>query len=143
MVPSQQATQSIPSHKSFVEYVSAANNFYLSSPALWEDDFTPDGFLWIYPDMSDENTVVYKRIGLDGESVTVAVNFSGLAQRIRLYDTDEYGYRLAFVSSGYNTGIPMTLLPIERDGRRCVEFYLPARCAVVLEDERKHNTVVI
>lgn len=127
----------------FINYVSAANHLYLMTPELWEDDFTPDGFSWIYPDMENENTVVYKRHGIGGGHIVVAVNFSGIARRITLYDVDEYGYRLAFVSSSYNTGIEEHLKPIDDGYRRRVEFELPARCAVMLTTEKGKNTFLI
>lgn len=132
-----------PDGENFVNYVAAANRLYLSTPELWEDDFTPDGFSWVYPDMENENTVVYKRYGLGGSCVVTAVNFSGLSRRILLYDTDEYGYRLAFVSSAYFTGIPERMTPIDDGYGRRVEFDLPARCAVVLKTEKGMNTFLI
>ena len=67
-----------PNHKYFRDYVSALNNFYLSSPALWERDFIMEGFEWILPDESSKNVVVYKRIDNREDYLIVAINFSGV-----------------------------------------------------------------
>ncbi len=72
-----------PTHRAFRKYVRALNAFYLSSAELWEYDFSPSGFEWIYPDESDKNTVVYKRKSKSGELVFI-VNLSGSEQVVSI-----------------------------------------------------------
>ena len=73
-----------PAHKQMQEYVRELNNFYLSTSELWDIDFDPSGFSWILPDENEKNTVVYRRINNKGESVVVAINFSGAEQSMRV-----------------------------------------------------------
>ena len=73
-----------PTHESMREYVSALNRLYLSSPMLWELDFSPEGFEWIYSDESERNLIAYRRFNSDGDSLVVALNFSGVKQVITL-----------------------------------------------------------
>ena len=73
-----------PAHRQMQEYVRELNNFYLSTSELWDIDFDPSGFSWILPDENEKNTVVYRRINNKGDSVVVAINFSGAEQSIRV-----------------------------------------------------------
>ena len=77
------------SHQSIREYIVALNNFYLSSPQLWERDFSQSGFEWIYPDESERNLVAYRRFDSKRESLIIALNFSGAEQAITLLPRKE------------------------------------------------------
>ena len=52
-----------PAHDSIHRMTAELNKFYLSQPALWEDDFTPDGFQWL--DAGDFKQSVYSFIRWD------------------------------------------------------------------------------
>lgn len=71
-------------HAALREYVAALNRFYLESPALYEIDFMPGGFSWLLPDEAEKNLVVFRRHALSGDSLTVAVSFSGAEQTVRI-----------------------------------------------------------
>ena len=60
----------------FQRFVAELNHFYLSEPALWQMDGSPNGFSWI--DDRDENSTVvaYERKDIKGNKLYVAVNFS-------------------------------------------------------------------
>ena len=66
-----------PLHAAMREYVAALNRFYLEQNALWELDFEEEGFRWILADDAQRNLVAYRRIGISGDEVVVAVSFSG------------------------------------------------------------------
>ncbi|KFI65818.1 glycogen branching protein [Bifidobacterium cuniculi] len=68
-----------PDHRGVQDLVSDLNALYKASPALWSQDFTPDGFQWLTSDDSDHNTLSFERIGKDGEQMVVVANFSGSA----------------------------------------------------------------
>ena len=85
-----------PSHVHIRNYVSALNTFYLSSPALWELDFSPKGFEWIYPDEADRNLVAFKRYDISGNSLTVFLNFSGSEQSLPLPLSENMKAKVAF-----------------------------------------------
>ena len=71
-------------HNDFREYVRSLNELYLSTPALYEIDFSQDGFCWLLPDAQDKNVVAYRRLDSSGKSVIVIINFSGAEQRLTL-----------------------------------------------------------
>ena len=73
-----------PNHYNFRLYAKSLANFYLSRPELWEDDFTEDGFSWIYSDENEKNLVAFKRNDLSGNSIICVINFSPLLQKITL-----------------------------------------------------------
>lgn len=65
-----------PMHKKLQIFNAELNQLYLDSRPLWEDDFSWNGFEWIYPDMKDENIIVYLRKSRDGDEFIIAINFS-------------------------------------------------------------------
>ena len=64
-------------HRQMQDYVSALNHFYLSSNALWQDDFSWDGFRWILADEENLNLLAYARTGLRNEKIICVFNYSG------------------------------------------------------------------
>lgn len=68
-----------PDHSGVQALVADLNKLYKDSPALWSQDFTPDGFQWLTSDDADHNTLSFERIGAHGERMVVVVNFSGTA----------------------------------------------------------------
>ncbi|GAA0725561.1 1,4-alpha-glucan branching protein GlgB [Dactylosporangium roseum] len=52
------------------------NGTYRRTPALWNQDTTPDGFRWINNEDSGNNVFSYLRWGGDGSVVAVVVNFA-------------------------------------------------------------------
>jgi len=59
--------------------VGDLNSAYRATPALWERDFTPDGFGWIDANDSSGNVVSFLRLAGSGPGDVVAcvANFSG------------------------------------------------------------------
>ena len=66
-------------HRGVQRLVCDLNKLYRETPALWSQDFTPDGFQWLTSDDADHNTLSFVRIGKDGDECVVVVNFSGEA----------------------------------------------------------------
>lgn len=85
-----------PSHEHMRTYVSALNAFYLSSPSLWELDFSEKGFKWICADESERNLVAYKRYSADGEPLIVILNFSGSDQVLPITSEPDKKVKIAF-----------------------------------------------
>lgn len=70
-----------PSHDGVLSLIKRLNEIYVSSPALWSNDFQGDGFEWIDASDSDRNVITYLRKAKDGSDViAVACNFSGVPQ---------------------------------------------------------------
>ena len=66
-------------HASVQRLVADLNKLYKQTPAIWSQDFIPDGFQWLTSDDADHNTLSFVRIGTKGEECVVVVNFSGEA----------------------------------------------------------------
>ncbi|MGN0967988.1 MAG: 1,4-alpha-glucan branching protein GlgB [Oscillospiraceae bacterium] len=63
-------------HRQLQRFFKAANALYLSSPQLWQQDFSWEGFRWICPDDATANTAIFLRFDKKGRALLVAVNFS-------------------------------------------------------------------
>ena len=63
-------------HRLLHSFFKAANAFYLESPALWQQDFSWEGFRWICADDAPGNTVLFLRFDKKGRALLVAANFS-------------------------------------------------------------------
>lgn len=80
-----------PRHRALLSFSESLNRLYLSTPALWERDFSPEGFAWIDADNADRNLVAYRRIDTHGGEIIAVVSFSG---------SDLYDYRLNLPREG-------------------------------------------
>jgi len=78
-------------HKKTHAYVKALNKFYLDTPALWEIDYSWDGFSWISDSDNTQNIIVFTRIDEQGERVIIVVNFAPIAR---------YDYRIGVPQAG-------------------------------------------
>ena len=58
------------------QYIRDLNRFYLSESALWEDDYSWEGFQWLVPDDNQNNVVVFLRRNKSGEELLCAINFN-------------------------------------------------------------------
>jgi len=65
-----------PIHDGVRTLVCDLNRLYKSSPALYTQDFTPDGFRWIDANDRDGNVLAFLRWGSDGSAMVCVVNFS-------------------------------------------------------------------
>ena len=98
-----------PNHRHFSQYVAALNELYLSSPELYEIDFSPEGFSWILPDEAERNLVAFKRHDLSGNSLTVLINFSGGEQTVNI--ESKAGVKLTQL---FDTGVAPKVAVTER-----------------------------
>ncbi len=83
------------------EYVAALNRLYLATPALYELDFSSEGFRWLLPDEAERNLVAYTRRDLaEGEAVVV-LRFSEVGEETICLPTLREGrYTSVFRSDG-------------------------------------------
>ena len=50
---------------------------YRDTPALWSQDFVPEGFEWTKANDAEHNVLAYLRYGSDGSTLLAIVNFAG------------------------------------------------------------------
>ncbi len=63
------------SHKELQAFFRGINHFYKETPALWEKDFSWEGFEWISHDDADQSVIAFRRMGEDGKEVIAVCNF--------------------------------------------------------------------
>ena len=95
-----------PAHAALREYVASLNRFYLTEPPLWEQDFRPEGFSWIYADAAKENMVAFRRHALNGDELIVVLTFSGNDQTFRLPAASDKQYEIVFETEGNGEAKP-------------------------------------
>lgn len=121
------------SHRSFKDYTSSLNRFYISTPELWQKDFSEEGFKWIHPDEADKNIVTFKRISSSGSEIVVAMNFSGIDQSIDIPAKGNGAYEVMF-NTGNFPGSSHINIHNTRFG-----FYanvtLPKYCGVIMKEK--------
>ncbi len=127
-------------HRFFKE----ANAFYQKEPALWEIDFSWEGFEWLVVDDNHNNVVVFLRKDKKGRDLLCAVNFSpntyegyrmgvpAHKQYTPVFNTDavEYG------GDGFGDTEPVPVEAIESHGKEhSAAIRIPAFGAVFLRGE--------
>ncbi len=60
-------------HAAIQSLVRDLNHVYRGESALWDQDFTPDGFWWLEPNDADDNVLAFVRASEGGERVLVCV----------------------------------------------------------------------
>jgi len=78
-------------HRQIHAFFKAANNFYLASPELWEQDFSWEGFQWLCADDYQGNCAAFLRRDSKGNPLVVLCNFSPIHRE---------GYRLGVPFAG-------------------------------------------
>ena len=78
-------------HAGAQHLVRDLNTLYRDTPALWERDSDPDGFVWIKSDDTAHAVLSFLRLDRDGNPIAVAVNFAGVPHE---------DYRLGLPSAG-------------------------------------------
>ena len=63
-------------HAQLQHYVQALNAFYLAQPALWQVDYSWEGFEWLVPDDRSQNIIAFLRRDAAGQALMVVCNFS-------------------------------------------------------------------
>jgi len=63
-----------PDHAGVQAVVRDLNRVYRDEPALWELDFSHEGFRWLEPNGADENVLAFARLSQDGERWLVCIS---------------------------------------------------------------------
>ena len=120
-------------HRSLLHYMAALGHFYLATPSLWEQDFSPYGFSWIEADLADQNTVAYRRRAKNGEEILAVISFCGEDLYDFRLNTGKTGvYDVIFYSGNYGMHYEKSFTATEdRDGAYLM-MRVPARTGILL-----------
>jgi 1,4-alpha-glucan branching enzyme len=64
-------------HRGVFRTVQDLNAAYRARPALWQQDFGPEGFTWLSSDDADHNVFAFTRWSADGTPLVCVANFAG------------------------------------------------------------------
>jgi 1,4-alpha-glucan branching enzyme len=88
-----------PMHANLKHYVSELGAFYRKTPALWEVDYSWEGFKWISADDKDQNIIAFMRMDRSGRKLIVVINFAPVTRHnYRIGVPDKGIYREVFNS---------------------------------------------
>ena len=82
-----------PMHSNLKHFVRELGAFYLATPALWEIDYSWEGFKWICDSDRDRNIISFMRMDKKGECIVVVINFAPVTRldyRIGVPDAGVY-----------------------------------------------------
>jgi len=82
-----------PMHNNLRHYARELGAFYLATPALWEIDYSWEGYKWICESDRDQNIVSFYRTDKKGEKIVVLINFAPVTRheyRIGVPEDGEY-----------------------------------------------------
>ena len=126
------------------QFFKDANAFYKKTPALWEIDFSWEGFEWLVPDDNHNNVVVFLRKDKKGRDLLCAVNFSpntyenyrmgvpAHRQYTPVFNTDDAAYG----GDGFGDTAPVKVEAIPSHGKEhSAAIRIPAFGAVFLRGE--------
>ncbi len=122
-----------PMHDRLRQCVAGLNRLYLQEPCLYEDDFSWNGFRWIYPDRKEDNVVAFARRDRVGNEIVVICNFSPcVRQNYEIMNLPAGEYKVLMNTDDARYGGLNTELNVDgivgNDG--VLKLTLPAMCAL-------------
>ncbi|MBQ7726443.1 MAG: 1,4-alpha-glucan branching protein GlgB [Clostridia bacterium] len=92
-------------HRTMQEYVAKLNEFYLKNAALWEIDYSWEGFQWIANDDNAQSVIAFRRTAKDGSGLVVVCNFVPVGRSdYRIGVPKKGSYRRVFCSDAVSFG---------------------------------------
>ncbi|NMP37117.1 MAG: 1,4-alpha-glucan branching protein GlgB [Clostridiales bacterium] len=92
-------------HRMLREYVRSLNMFYKNTPALWQIDYSWEGFSWIISDDNVNSVIAFRRMDDDGREIISVSNFTPVGREDYKIGVPEGGsYEIVFNSDDEEFG---------------------------------------
>lgn len=139
-------------HKKMQDYVKALNKLYLTTPALYEIDFSYDGFKWIAADDTAQSIVSFRRIDKSGKEIICVCNFVPVTrENYRIGVPEDGSYKIIFNSDDEKYGgdgilenKKITAFEAEDEPMhgfdQSINMYIPALSVIYLERKPSKKT---
>ncbi|MEG0339123.1 MAG: 1,4-alpha-glucan branching enzyme, partial [Oscillospiraceae bacterium] len=140
-------------HEKLKAYVKALNEMYKATPAMWEIDFTWQGFQWIVPDDSTQSIIAFMRRDKSGKEIIAICNFAPVKRERYCIGVPRLGQYKELLSSDYEiyggTDIhngTVTAVPQPMHGQeQSIALTIPPMGTIYIDvprEERKIKTTV-
>jgi len=135
-----------PFHRQAKAFFKALNYFYLETPALWQIDFSWEGFAWISNDDVTQSVISFRRIDKAGKEIIIVCNFLPVKrEKYRIGIPEEGIYteifssdRLEFGGKGITNGDTIRTQRVPMHGyEQSVSLTLPAMSVIFLKCRRR------
>ena len=92
-------------HKKLHTYVKELNTLYKETPALWQIDFSWEGFSWISSDDCDNSVIAFRRMDKNGKELIAVCNFTNVRrENYRIGVPAKASYKVIFNSDDEKYG---------------------------------------
>lgn len=92
-------------HRQLKAYTAALNHFYKNTPALWQIDYSWDGFKWLSSDDSDNSIIAFCRKDKSGGEIIAVCNFTNVKREKYVIGVPRAGnYEVVFNSDAPEFG---------------------------------------
>ncbi len=136
-------------HQQLKEFTKALNHIYLKYPALWEIDYSWEGFNWLVSDDNANSVIAFLRKDKKGETVVIACNFTPVMRENYCFGVPGEGtYEvilntddLKFGGEGKGTKTKATSKKVPMHGyENSISLNLPGLSCILLKYKEKKPT---
>lgn len=92
-------------HRKLKEFSRTLNRFYKRNPAMWEIDYSWEGFSWISSDDSANSVIAFRRMDKKGDELIAVCNFTPVTrENYRIGVPDKGTYRIVLNTDSVEFG---------------------------------------
>ncbi len=133
-------------HRQLKNYVKKLNHIYLKYPALWEIDYSWEGFKWLVSDDKNNSVIAFSRKDKDGNELVIAANFTPVTREKYSFGVEREGAYEVIINSddidfggeGRGTRTKVTSKKKEMHGfKNSITLNLPGLSCIILKYKSK------